>query len=334
MKKIINDPADYVDEALVGLMAAYPDTYTLAPGTARVVVRTHAKDRGKVGVVSGGGSGHFPLFAGYVGTGMLDTCAVGDVFAGPAGADVQAALRSADQGAGVLAVIGNYGGDRMTFEMQVGYLQETETPAGMVVVNDDVASAPSDQTENRRGVAGLVPVMKVAGAAAEDGMSLPEVKRVAEKAIDATHSIGVATRACVIPMVGKPTFELDDSSIEMGMGIHGEQGVWRGPLRPADALADEMFDRVTEDAPLRKHDDIAVFCNSLGATPIEELLILYRRISVRLSQSGVTVHRARVGHLATSMEMAGASITFMRLDGELQSLLDAPSACPFWNAFP
>lgn len=332
MKKLINDPAQYVDEALAGMLLANPGHYAVAPQSPRVIVREQQKDRGKVGIVSGGGFGHLPLFAGYVGPGLLDSCAVGEVFAGPAGNDVAAALREADRGAGVLSVLGNYGGDRMTFEMQTELLRASGIEADILLVNDDVASADPSDAEKRRGVAGVAYAFKIAGAAAEAGLPLNDVKRVTQRAIDNTRSVGVALGACTIPQTGKPTFELAGDAIEMGMGIHGEQGVWRGALRPANELADEMLDRLLADIALNSNDRIAVLCNSLGATPIEELYILYKRISARLEEQNIQIVEPRIGHYATSMEMAGASLSILKLDEELAGLLRAPCKCPFWRS--
>ncbi len=331
MKKLINDTAHYVDEALAGMLVAHPSHYATAADCGRVIVRKTQKPQGRVGVVSGGGFGHLPLFAGYVGTGLLDSCAVGEVFAGPAGNDVAVALRAADHGAGVLSVLGNYGGDRMTFEMQTELLRASGVEADIVIVNDDVASADPGEAEKRRGVAGIVYAFKIAGAAAEAGLPLQEVKRIAQRAVDNTRSIGVALGACTIPHTGKPSFDLAGDAIEMGMGIHGEQGVWRGALRSADDLADEMLDRLLADMPVHPGDRIALLCNSLGATPVEELYILYNRIAARLEGQKLDIAECRIGHYATSMEMAGASLSIIRLDDELAGLLAAPCACPFWS---
>lgn len=331
MKKLINEPVDYVDEALQGMLLANAGCYALSQESRRVVTRVEFKEEAKVGIVSGGGFGHLPLFAGYVGKGFLDTCAVGDVFAGPAGNDVAVALKAADKGAGILSVLGNYGGDRMTFEMQTELLRSSGVEAGIVVVNDDIASASKFESSKRRGVAGVVFAFKIAGAAAEAGLPLDEVKRITKKAIDNTRSIGVALGPCFIPQAGKPTFELENDTIEMGMGIHGEQGVWRGNLKSANDLANEMVDRLVSDISLNVGDQVAVLCNSFGATPIEELYIVYRQVASRLEGLGVEPTKILVGHYATSMEMAGASLSFMKLDNELTQYFDAPAICPFWN---
>jgi dihydroxyacetone kinase-like protein len=330
MKKLINDPSNYVDESLAGLAAAYPETYALTGAGGRVVTRSKPKSKGKVGVVSGGGFGHLPLFAGYVGGGLLDACAVGDVFAGPSMDSVGDALNAADRGAGVLAVIGNYGGDKMAFAMASEMQQAERKTVETVIGNDDVASAPAAEAANRRGVAGIVFAFKVAGAAAETGWPLKRVAAVAQKAVGRCRTIGVALSPCTIPTRGKPTFELDEQAIEMGMGIHGEKGVWRGPLKTADALVDEMLDRLLEEKTLARGSRAALLCNSLGATPLEELLILYRRLAQRLDAAGISAVRPLLGHYATSMEMAGASISLLALDAELEELVNMSTECPFW----
>lgn len=331
MKKLINSPEAYVDEALEGLVLAHAESYRQVGSSGRVIARSQAKAAGNVGVVSGGGFGHLPLFAGYVGEGLLDSCAVGDVFAGPSLDAVSEALRAANLGGGVLAVIGNYGGDRMVFEMATEELEAAGIPTRTVIAADDVASAAPDEAGKRRGVAGLVLAFKVAGAAAEAGRSLKEVAAVTQKALAGCRSIGVALSPCTIPQAGKPTFELGEEAIEMGMGIHGEQGVWRGAMKPADPLADEMLDRLLADLPLQGGERIALLCNSLGATPLDELYILHRRLAARLAAAEIDIAVSLVGHYATSMEMAGASVTLMKLDDELDGLLRAPARCPAWR---
>lgn len=330
MKKLINDPERYVDESLDGLVLAYPTRYRRIGARGRVIVRHQPKNAGLVGVASGGGFGHLPLFAGYVGRGLLDSCAVGDVFAGPSLDSVIEALRVADRGAGVLAVIGNYGGDKMAFSMATEALEQTGLKVETVLVTDDVASASVSEREKRRGVAGTCFVFKIAGAAAEMGWSLERTAAVARQAVDRCRTIGIALSSCTIPSRGSPTFDLGADQIEMGMGIHGEQGIWRDQSRPADALVDEMLDRILAEDVFAGSERVAVLCNSLGATPLEELLILVRRISERLAKRRFTIGRSLVGHFATSMEMAGASISLLHLDDELDTLLRAEVRCPFW----
>lgn len=331
MKKILNDPSAYVDEMLEGLCAAHPESFGLIGDDRRVVVRSGGPVKGKVGIVTGGGSGHLPVFLGYIGDGLLDGCAVGNVFAGPRVADCQLAMQHCDGGAGVLALYGNYGGDRMNFDMAQEFLELEGKEIASLRVADDVASAPFDEREKRRGVAGIVLVYKVAGARAAQGASLAEVTATARKAADAVRSIGVALTPCIVPESGKATFEIADDEVEFGMGIHGEPGIWRGKLKSADALVDEMLDRLLPEVDAQRGRRMAVLVNSLGATPPEELYILYRRVSARLADIGVTPVRPLVGRYATSMDMAGASLSLMPLDDELEALLAAPASCPFWK---
>lgn len=332
MKKLINRPDRYVDEALEGMSLAHHGAYRISGRNGRVVVRTGKKARGNVGVVSGGGFGHLPLFAGYVGEGLLDACAVGQVFAGPSFDDVSDAMKAADFGAGVLSVIGNYGGDTMVFGMANDMREAEGVECATVIVADDVASADRDRAQTRRGVAGLVFAFKIAGAAAESGLPLAEVQAETERAMRGCRSIGVALSGCSVPEAGEPTFVLDDGQIEMGMGIHGETGLWRGPKRPADAVAEEMVDRLIDDLEPAQGTRFAVLVNSLGATPLEELYILYRKAAACLADRGHSVAYALVGHYVTSMEMAGASITLMQVDDALLRWLQAPAACPLWRA--
>jgi dihydroxyacetone kinase-like protein len=329
MKKILNAPSAYVNEMLAGLCAAYPGDYALAG--ERVLARAGGAVKNKVGIVTGGGSGHLPVFLGYVGQGLLDACAVGNVFAGPRVADCVSAIQAADGGAGVLALYGNYGGDRMNFEMALEELESDKLPLDAVRVADDVASAPADERSKRRGVAGMVFAFKIAGARATAGGSLAEVAAAARKASDACRSIGVALTPGTVPESGRASFEISDTEIEFGMGIHGEPGIWRGPLKSADALADDMLDLLLPELNLGKGDSTAVLVNSLGATPHEELFIMYRRIADVLSKRDVRVVMPLIGRYATSMEMTGMSLTMMPLDAELQSLLQAPADCPFWK---
>lgn len=331
MKKILNSPQAYVDEMLEGLVAAHPEALRRQGDGGRVIARAGGAVPGKVGIVTGGGSGHLPVFLGYVGDGLLDACAVGNVFAGPRMEDCQAAVHSANGGAGVLQLYGNYGGDRMNFDMAQEFLQMEGLDVASVRVADDVASASAEERIKRRGVAGMVYAFKIAGARAAEGGSLKEVTQAARKAADACRSIGVALTPCVVPESGKASFTIGDSEIEFGMGIHGEPGIWRGAMKSADALADEMLDHLLPELELTRGSRVAVLVNSLGATPHEELYILYRRVAQVLDAKGVVPVMPLVGRYATSMEMAGASLTLMPLDGELERLLKAPAQCPFWK---
>lgn len=330
MKKLINNPMHYVDEALEGMVAAHPHYYALTGRNRRVVSRTTAKSAGKVGIASGGGFGHLPLFAGYVGHGLLDACAVGNVFAGPALEDVSDAISAADRGGGVLNIIGNYGGDRMVFGTAGDMFELEGKQVETILVADDVASAPSERAHTRRGVAGVVLAYKVAGAAAEQGRSLSDVASVTRRALAGCRSVGVALTSCTIPTAGSPTFDIAPDAIELGMGIHGEQGLWRGPNKPVDEIADEMTRLLLDDLRPASGSRVAVLVNSLGATPLDELYILFRRVEATLSDLSISIDFRRVGHLATSMEMAGASLTLMTLDDELLALLNAPADCPHW----
>ena len=331
MKKILNKPADYVDETLDGLVAAHPEFYRLHGDSHRVIARAAPGRAGKVGIVSGGGSGHLPVFTGYVGPGLLDACAIGDVFASPSAEQMADAIRAADTGAGVLRLYGNYGGDVMNFDMAGDLVEFDDIRCTTVLLADDVASAGPDEREKRRGVAGMVYAFKIAGAAAEAGLDLDGVTRVAQKAADACRSVGAALSPCTVPQAGRPTFEIGDDEMEMGMGIHGEPGVWRDKLRPADAIAGELMDRLLADQPVGQGDRVSILVNSLGATPPEELYILYRVAKARLDAAGAEIVMPLVGRYATSMEMAGVSFTLLRLDGELEGFLKAPCDCAFWS---
>ena len=331
MKKILNAPADYVDEMLDGLVAAHPEFYRLHGDSHRVIARASQAREGKVGIVTGGGSGHLPVFTGYVGPGLLDACAIGDVFASPSAEQMADAIRAADQGAGVLRLYGNYGGDVMNFDMAGDLVDFEDIRCTTVLLADDVASAGPLEKEKRRGVGGLVYAFKVAGAAAEAGLDLDEVTRVAQKAADCVRSIGAALSSCTVPQAGRPTFDIAEDEMEMGMGIHGEPGVWRDKLRPADAIAGEMLDRLLADIPVGSGDRVSVLVNSLGATPPEELYILYRKVKARLEGAGATIVMPLVGRYATSMEMAGVSFTLLKLDEEMERFLMSPCDCAFWR---
>ena len=331
MKKILNKPENYVDEMLTGMAAAHPEYYRLHGDSGKVIARAKPGKPGKVGIVTGGGSGHLPVFTGYVGEGLLDACAIGDVFASPSAEQMADAIRAADSGAGVLRLYGNYGGDVMNFDMAGELVEFEDITCTTVLLTDDVASAPLGEAEKRRGVAGMVYAFKMAGAAAEEGRELDGVTAVARNAADACRSIGAAMSPCTVPQAGKPTFEIADDEMEMGMGIHGEPGVWRGKLRTADEIAGEMMDRLLADMPLTRGDRVSVMVNSLGATPPEELYILYRIVKAHLEDAGATIVMPLVGRYATSMEMAGVSFTLCKLDDELEKLLQAPCDCAFWR---
>ena len=331
MKKILNDPFKYVDEMLDGLCSAHPEIYRQTGEGGKVIVRASGISDGKVGIVSGGGSGHLPVFTGYVGKGLLDACAIGAVFASPSVEQMADAMRAANGGGGVLRLYGNYGGDVMNFDMAGEMLEMEDIPSTTVLLADDVASAPKVECEKRRGVAGMVYAFKTAGAAAEQLKNLEDVTRIAQKTSDACHSVGAALTSCTIPQAGKPTFEISEEDMEMGMGIHGEPGVWRGKLRTADEIANEMVDMLLADINPNSESRMSVMVNSLGATPLEELYILYRIVKKRLEDVKVKIVMPLVGRYATSMEMTGVSFTFCELDSELESLLMEPAHCAFWS---
>ncbi len=331
MKKILNDVYSYVDEMLIGLCAAHPEFYARPAPDAYVIKRPDGPVEGKVGIVTGGGSGHLPIFTGYVGKGLLDAAAIGDVFASPSADEMAEAMRAANGGKGVLRLYGNYGGDVMNFDMAGDIVEMEDIPSTTVVLADDVASAKPEEAEKRRGVAGMVYAFKIAGAAAEAGLDLEEVTRVAQKTADACRSMVAALTPCTVPQAGKPTFEIADDEMEMGMGIHGEPGVWRGKLRKADEIAAEIMDHLLADQPLGKGDKVSPLINSLGATPPEELYILYRYVKQRFDDLGVEIVMPLIGRYATSMEMAGVSFTFCKLDDELEKYLKAPAECAFWK---
>lgn len=330
MRKLINEPGTMVDEMLEGIYAAHPDQVKCVNGDLRCLVAAK-KRQGKVALATGGGSGHLPLFLGYVGEGMLDGCCVGGVFQSPSADRMLEVTKAIHAGAGVLYIYGNYGGDVMNFELAGEMAAAEEIRVEQVLGADDVASAPRGSEAGRRGVAGIFFIYKIAGALAARMANLDEVKAVAEKVASRVRSMGVALSPCTIPEVGKPTFSIGEGEMEIGMGIHGEAGVSTGPIQPADAVVDQMLATILEDMPCAKGETVAVLVNGLGGTPLEELYVLYRRVDQRLKGMGVGTHRAYVGEFATSMEMAGASISILRLDDELTGLLDQAAHTPFFS---
>lgn len=331
MKKILNNPEHYVPELLEGLLAAHPNRLKAAAGDVQCIVRADAPKQGKVGIVTGGGSGHLPVFLGYVGPGLLDGCAVGDVFASPTIDQMYETTKAVNGGAGVLHLFGNYGGDVMNFAAAADQASmEDDIEVATVLVADDVASAPPERGDRRRGVAGMIYAFKIAGARAEEMASLAEVKAAAEKALANTRSMGVALSPCTVPQIGKPTFTLGEDEMEIGMGIHGEPGTRRGKLQTADEITDQLVETILKDIDLTG-SEVTVMLNSLGATPLEELYIMYRRLLEVFKAHNITIYRPYIGRFATSMEMAGASITVMKLDDELKRLLDAPASSPFFE---
>lgn len=333
MKKFLNQPEAFVDEMLEGLYAAHPRQLQYVADDRRCLVSV-ARKPGKVGLATGGGSGHLPLFLGYVGRGMLDGCAVGGVFQSPSAQQMFEVTKAIDQGAGVLYIYGNYTGDILNFDMATEMAEMENIRVLSVVGNDDVASSVQGEEHKRRGVAGIFFVYKAAGAAADEGMPLDEVRRVAEKARLATRTMGVALSSCIVPEVGHATFSIGEQEMEIGMGIHGEPGIRRGPLLPADAVVDEMLKPILAELQLGQGSEVAVLVNGLGGTPQEELYVMYRRIHQVLGEQGVQVAQVHVGEFATAMEMAGASISVIKLDDELKRLVAAPADTPFFRLHP
>lgn len=325
MKKIINDPNHVVSEMLAGLAKANPNVVYAGEGVE--VIARKEKTPGKVGVISGGGSGHEPAHAGYVGRGMLDAAVAGNVFASPSPDRIIEGIRAADSGSGVLMVVKNYSGDIMNFEMAAELAGMEGIRTETVVVRDDVAVPNSTYSTGRRGIAGTVFVHKIAGAAAEAGKSLSEVRAAAQKSIDNVRSMGMAMTPCILPAVGTPGFTLADSEVEIGMGIHGEPGVSREQLVPARQLAEKLVSRILEDYDF-SGSEVAVMVNGLGGTPLMELYILYSEVEAILTGKGIRIYRPFVGNYMTSLEMAGCSVTLLKLDEELKGYLDAPSSAP------
>lgn len=327
MKKIINNPNDVVEEMLEGLSLANPNVIHIK---GKGVISRKEKS-GKVGIVSGGGSGHEPAHAGYVGRGMLDAAVSGNVFSSPDPERIIEGINQADSGKGVLLVIKNYSGDLMNFTMAKDIAEMDDILVDYVVVKDDVAVEDSTYSTGRRGIAGTVFVHKISGAKAESGAELTEVKRVAEKTIQNVRSMGMAMSSCTIPAIGKPGFVLADDEIEIGMGIHGEPGVGRTKILTSKEIAKNLLDRIVEDferTTTIRNEEVAVMINGLGASPLMELYILNRDVQDCLTEMGIKVYKSFVGNYMTSLEMAGCSVTLLKLDNELKNLLDAPSDAP------
>jgi dihydroxyacetone kinase-like protein len=327
MKKLINDPDDVVDEMLEGMVAAHPDRLRRLPDT-QVVVRDDGPLDGKVGVVSGGGSGHEPTHAGYIGDGMLDGAAAGDVFSSPTADEFEALIDACDAGEGVLAVIKNYEGDVMNFETAIELAEMEGVDVETVVVDDDVAVEDSLYTSGRRGVCGTILVHKAAGAKAAAGADLDEVRRVAQKVVDNVGTMGMALTSCVTPEKGEPTFDLGEDEIELGIGIHGEPGTERTDVMSADEVTDALTESVLEDLDVDGGEEVLTIVNGMGGTPQMELFVVNRRLQALVDEHGLETWDAWVGDYMTSLDMAGCSITVCVLDDELKELLGAPADTP------
>jgi dihydroxyacetone kinase-like protein len=327
MKKLINDPADVVAEALVGVAAAHPELRV--DHANKIVYRGDAPRPGKVGLISGGGSGHEPLHAGFVGPGMLDAACCGEVFTSPVPDQMLAATKAVDGGAGVLHIVKNYTGDVMNFEMAAELAAaETGVEVVSVVTDDDVAVQDSTWTAGRRGVGVTVLLEKIVGAAAEAGRPLKEVADVAREVNANGRSMGIALTSCTVPANGKPTFELGETEMEVGVGIHGEPGRSRRPLAPARDVAALLLEPILDDLPFRSGDRVIAFVNSLGGTPLLELYLMYAEVAKVLSSHRVTPVRSLVGPYITSLDMAGCSVTLLKVTDEILRLWDAPVNTP------
>ena len=324
MNRIINDPEQVADEAIQGVIKAYPDILT-ATANPRVLRATQSRGAGKVGIVTGGGSGHEPAFLGFVGAGLCDAVACGEIFASPTAKSFHEAFKTAHSGAGVACLYGNYAGDNMNVKMAIKLAAKDGIEVRTVVANDDVASAPKDERAKRRGVAGEIIMWKAAGALSDEGGDLAQVIAVAQKAIDNTGSVGIGLSACTIPAAGKPNFTIEPGMMEVGIGHHGEPGVAVMPIKPARDMAGLMLDRILEDMDLASGEDVAVLISGLGATPVMELYLLYGHVDDILRGRGITPRHRFVGNYFTSLEMMGASVTVTRLDSELDRLLKRPA---------
>ncbi len=326
MKKLINNPGDVVAEALRGMALAHPELRI--DHTNRIIYRGDAPVRGKVALISGGGSGHEPLHGGFVGAGMLDAACAGEIFTSPVPDQMLEATKTVDGGAGVLHIVKNYTGDVMNFEMAAELAQAEGIDVQSIIVDDDVAVQDSTYTAGRRGVGATVLVEKLAGAAADQGRSLAEVVGIARQVDESARSMGVALTSCTVPAVGHPTFDLPDDEIELGIGIHGEPGRQRIPLQPARAVAEMMLEPVLSDLDFSEGTGVILFVNSMGATPPLELYVMYSEIAAILEKAGVTVVRSLVGPYITSLDMAGCSVTLLRTNDDLLRLWDHPVNTP------
>ena len=321
MQKIINDPGNVVDEMLQGFVKAHPELIALT-GNERVLKYSNAPVENKVGIVTGGGSGHKPAFIGYIGKNMVDAVAVGELFSSPPAQMFYDAIREADAGKGVAILYGNYAGDNMNVEIAMEQAEEDGIKVARVVANDDVPSAPRTEPERRRGVAGEILMWKTGGAKAAMGGTLEEVVSVAKKAIGNTRSMGVGLSPCTIPEVGHPNFTIEPGMMEVGIGHHGEPGIEVAPLETAAQIAERMCNVILPDLPFCEGDETVVLVSGLGSTPLMELYILYNEVQKIMESKGIRIYRSFVGNYFTSLEMAGATLSVMKLDDELKACID------------
>lgn len=324
MQRILNDPDNIVDEMLCGFQKAHPDLVQGFAENPRVITTTDLP-KNRVAVVTGGGSGHKPAFIGYVGRNMCDAAAVGEICSSPTAKAFFDSFRAVDCGKGIACLYGNYSGDNMNVKMAVKMAKKQGIEVKTVIANDDVASAPNDQRDKRRGVAGEVLMWKVAGAKAAQGASLDEVIATAQKAIDHCRSVGIGLSPCTLPAVGHPNFEIKPGTMEVGIGHHGEPGLEVCKLESAQQMAKRMLDMILPDLPFARGDETVVLVSGLGATPVMELYVLFDEVQKRMAQEGIQIHRSYVGNYFTSLDMMGATLTVMKLDEELKTLIDMPA---------
>jgi dihydroxyacetone kinase-like protein len=322
MKKFINSYENMISEMLNGFEKA--NSEIVERPFERVLIRKGSPQKGKVGLVTGGGSGHKPALIGYLGKGMMDAVAVGNIFAAPGVQNCMDAIRMANGGAGVLVCIGNYSGDLMNFGMAIDMLADEGIKAEMVIVNDDVASSPVTAMENRRGVAGEIILWKILGYLADEGSNLETMKRVGDQVVFNTRSLGVAHTPCIMPSSGKPSFEIGDDEMEIGVGHHGEPGIERVKMMGANEITDIIMSKILEDLPFKNGDEVSVIINGLGSTSLLELYIIYGRVQELLDNKGIKVYKSWVGEFFTSMEMGGFSITLTKLDNIMKNGVDHP----------
>lgn len=332
MKKIMNKAENFVDEVMEGIVNAYGDRVKLLNNDKRILISNYPKKKGKVGIVTAGGSGHLPLFLGYVGSGLIDGCAVGNVFASPSASKMADVIKACDSGNGVICLYGNYGGDKMNFEMACDLVEMDDIETCNILAKDDVASSSIADSDKRRGVAGILYAFKIAGAAADRMMNIDQIAEVTNKALANIKTMGVATSPCIVPEVGKATFSINDDEIEVGMGIHGETGIEVKKMMTANEIADTCLAKILPELELVSGDEVSVMINGLGATPLEEQILVYKRVAENLKDMNVSIFMPHIGEFATSMEMAGLSVTLFKLDGELKDLLREPAQTPFYTS--
>jgi len=332
MKKFINDPNKVVDESVEGYIAAYPDKVE-ALTDARVIVRKNNPKIAKVGVITGGGSGHKPAFLGYVGEGLCDAAAIGEIFAAPPAEWIYKGIKRIDMGRGVICLFGNFSGDIMNFRMAKTLAEVDGIEVEEVIAKDDIASSPKNNIENRRAIAGELIMWKVGGAASSEGMDLKKIKEVTSRAVYNTRSFGVGTYPCIIPASGKPSFKLKDDEMEFGIGHHGEPGIKKEKMKSADETTTELMDYILEDLPFRNGDTVSVLINGLGSTPLQELFIINRKVNEILQKYKIKKLINYVGEYFTSLEMAGFSITLTKVDEEVSRLILAKADSPLFKQF-